>query len=340
MCPVRKAGEIIMVKRDGSYPSILIEAETLSEGFQKAVIACRDKGYETETPKYRKGKGRGYDADINVRVKNSQWEFDNNLVHKYGVVDDDRGLMQYILEVTHGIHNHWKKDPNDPTDTAWGYTYNERFAPQIPFVLARIKQDWENKQNLTSRKYQFIIWRPREDSILEQEDPPCWQRGHLRFLQDEKGEWYLNYITDWRSRDLIKAWLENNLGQARLHRLFADKISDMLGIPIHLGNYIDRSSSLHIYAEYVHGEGLDTLIDRMRESAPEDMCLPLFLDEPAELKSFVGAQLEAEKDGRGKNLPKNTLNELGHDVKNFAYPDDWDTWPKDWDQEAKLENLI
>ncbi len=70
------------------------------------------------------------------------------------------------------------------------------------------------------------------------------------------------------------------------------------------------------------------------------MCLPLFLDEPAELKSFVGAQLEAEKDGHGKNLPKNTLNELGHDVKNFAYPDDWDTWPKDWDQEAKLENLV
>ena len=53
--------------------------------------------------------------------------------------------MQYILEMTHGIHNHWKKSPEHPN--RWGYTYNERFDSQLPFVFQRIKADWDEKPN-------------------------------------------------------------------------------------------------------------------------------------------------------------------------------------------------
>ena len=150
----------------------------------------------------------GYDGDIIVKVNNP---LEGPHIFYGGIYDDARGLVQYILEVTHGIHNHWKKSPKHPD--RWGYTYNERFVDQLPFVFQRIKADFEDKGRITGRDYQFSIWRAGEDIILEQEDPPCFQRGHLRFLINEKGEYVLNYISDWRSRDLLKAWNENDLGQ-------------------------------------------------------------------------------------------------------------------------------
>jgi len=318
-------------------PSILIEAETLAEGWHKAMIACYEKGVRATDPQYQKKIAFAYDADVTINIKNP---LEEPIRHKFALYDDDRGLMQYILEVTHGIHNHWKKNPDDPNDTRWGYTYNERFSGQIPFILARIKKDWKEKKDLSSRKYTFGIWRPKEDSILEQPDPPCWQRGHLRFLKDDKGEWWLNYITEWRSRDEAKAWLENALGQTTkygLQKLLADKISNMLEIPIHVGAYIDRSSSLHIYGRYFE-EGLEGMLEKMKEMEKEKdfkeiIRTSLFFEDEKYLKKLIAAQNDAESKGYGKNLSEQALRKLGYDIENFSYPSDWDSWPKEWDEE-------
>ena len=76
------------------------------------------------------------------------------------------------------------------------------------------------------------------------------------------------------------------------------------------------------------------MIDRMMENKAEDMCAPLFGDDPKKLKKLIAAQTDAEEKGYGKNLPKIRLEELGYDVENFVYPQVWDTWPKEWDKEA------
>ena len=327
-----------MEKRgNGLLPSLLIEAETLAEGWHKAMIACYEKGARALDPQYQEKSALSYDADVTIRIEKP---LEEPIRHKFALYDDDRGLMQYILEVTHGIHNHWKRDPNDPNDTRWGYTYNVRFSPQIPFILARIKKDWEKRKDLSSRKYTFGIWRPREDSILEQGDPPCWQRGHLRFLKDDNEEWWLNYITDWRSRDLAKAWLSNNTGQTTkrgLHKLFADKISDMLEIPIHVGAYIDKSSSLHIYGRYFE-EGMEKMLENMK--AKGVISIPLLHQDETYLKRLIASQMDAERKGHGKNLPEDRLKKLGYDVKNFPYPSDWNSWSKEWDRELDKSTLI
>lgn len=224
--------------RKGCLPSILVEANVLAEAWHEAMVNCYLYGVRVETPKHRLGMALGYDADITVVVHNPQLE---PKLHRYSVYDDPRGYYQYILEVTHGIHNHWKKKPGEKDSPYWGYTYNERFTPQIPYMLARIKQDWETKGRISGRDYQFGIWRAEEDIVLSQEDPPCWQRSQLRFIEAE-GQLYLNYITDWRSRDLAKAWLENCISQVELQRLFASKVSHMLGVDILCGAYIDHSS--------------------------------------------------------------------------------------------------
>jgi len=340
-------GEQLDIRGDGLIPIHDVEADNLAEATHKTIIACHDFGVRIETPKQRAGMTLGYDADITVRIKNPDSE---PKICYPGIYEDGRGIMQYILEMTHGIHNNWKKNKEHPE--WWGYTYNERFVNQIPFVLARIKADWENKEKkegagrITGRDYQFGIWRAEEDSILEQEDPPCFQRGQFRFLQDANGKIVMNYITDWRSRDLLKAWNENNIGQIELMRLFKNKVSDMLGIPIKLGAYIDRSSSLHLYGLYVDRDNLEGTISNMKRdgwkakscSLTDYLGTPLGYDANG-LKRLISAQMVVESLGYGLNQPPQRLEELGFNLEKWTYPAEWDSWPKSWDIEANPEIL-
>ena len=235
------------LRGDGKIPPVPVIADNLAEATHKAILACHDYGARIETPKQKPSMTLGYDAVITVGVKNPDSE---PKIYYPGIHDDGRGIMQYILEVTHGIHNHWKKCPEHPE--WWGYTYNERIVKQFPFIFARIKKDWQDKMDQwglgigrpSGRDYHFSTWKPEEDVISEQQDPPCLQTGNIRLLLNEKGEIVLNYINTWRSRDNLKAWNENNIGQIELMKLFAAKISNMLNVPVKLGSYIDISTSL------------------------------------------------------------------------------------------------
>jgi len=324
------------LRPSGKLQTISIHAETLAEGFHKAVVACYEQGYRIETPKYKEGRSLGFDAHITTNISHPDQQ---PMVHKKGISDNELGVVTYILEVTHGIHNHWKKSPENPT--FWNYTYNGRFRDQIPFVLAKIKNDWDEKRRISGRDYFFSIYRPAEDSIPAQKDPPCLQNGQFRFIKDDKGIHHLNYLNYWRSRDEIKAWNENDIGQVRLQELFAKKVSNMLGIEVKIGAYIDTSASLHIYGEYLD-EGYYTYIETMRRGRVSDFAMSLedFLgDDEKKFKRLIAAQMDAEIKGQGMKRDANTLKELGYDLDNFPYPKDWDTWPKEWDIELDPENL-
>lgn len=338
------------LRGDGKIVPLMIDAENLAEATRQTIIECHDKGFRVETPKHQPGMTLGYDADILVRVRNPDSE---PKVYNFGMSEDGRGLMQYILEVTHGIHNHWKKDAEHPK--RWGYTYNERFSPQIPFVLQRIKHDWNQRGRITGRDYQFGIWISGEDIILEQEDPPCFQRGQFRFLQDSKGELVMNYQTEWRSRDLLKAWNENNIAQIELMKLFRAKVSDMLQVPINLGSYLDRSSSLHLYGLYIDKDGLQEKMVHMKNQPYNNNSMELsdYLTLPPDLdslswpgtieaqKRLIAAQsdYEAKTNGSTLNASRKMLIDAGYDLDNFPYPKEWDTWPDAWNAEPDRSKL-
>jgi thymidylate synthase len=247
------------IRGDGKLRIAPVEANCLAEATHKAILGCYERGIRVETPKQKPGMTLGYDADMLIQVNNPDSE---PKIYMPGIHDSDIGVMQYILEVTHGIHNHWKKNAEHPE--WWGYTYNERFVEQMPFIFQRIEHDWKEKGRISGRDYQFSIWRAGEDIILEQPDAPCFQRGQFRFVDNSEGEIVMSYQTDWRSRDLLKAWNENNLGQIELMKLAAAKVSDITGQPIKLGSYIDRSSSLHLYGLYFDRDGLEKQIKQMR----------------------------------------------------------------------------
>jgi len=237
-----------------------------------------------------------------------------------------------------------EKDTEHPH--RWGYTYHERFIDQIPFVLKRIKADWDEKKGQwyngngrpSGRDYQFAIWRAGEDIILEQPDAPCWQLGQLRFLQDQDGNMVMNYATNWRSRDLLKAWNENNIGQIELMKTFRDKISDMLQIPIKLGSYIDHSDSLHLYGLYYQRDGLEKQISQMKKQGwkNKSMWLNNFFDgttgkDRTQLKRYIAAQMHAENKKHGLNQTAESLSRLGYDLNKFPYPKAWDSWDPKFD---------
>jgi hypothetical protein len=322
---------------DGKIPIISIEAENLAEATYKTLMACYERGIRTETPKHRPGMILGCDADITVRVNNPASAPN---VYWPGIMDDGRGLIQYNLEVTHGIHNHWKKTPKNPE--RWGYTYNERFVNQLPFVFQKIKKDWDEKKRF-GRDSQFTIWRAEEDAIPEQEDPPCFQRGQIRILKNNKGKYVMNYQTDWRSRCLKKAWNSNNLAQIELMKLYRDFIANMLnlGDDLELGAYIDHSSSLHLYGLYFERDDLENHLKSLKQIPYQDKSssledyVAMAKEEGVTIKSFkrlVAAQTDAEANGHGTNLGKNQLIELGYNPDTFEYPKEWDTWPDSWNR--------
>jgi len=348
-----KKGQQLSIRENGKLHVIHVSADNLAEATHKAIIACHDYGARVETPKQKPGMTLGYDADITVEVRNPDSE---PKIYMPGMYNDGQGVMQYILEVTHGIHNHWKKDEEHPD--RWGYTYNGRVVDQFPFVFQRIKADWDEKKGQwhegkgrpSGRDYQFTTWRAGEDIILEQDDPPCWQRGQIRFLQNEDGDLVLNYLTDWRSRDLLKAWNDNNISQIELMKLFRNKLSNLLQTEIKLGSYIDRSSSLHLYGLYIDRDNLEGQIERMKKDDYEKKSINLddyFTATSGKdakgLKGIIAAQMCAEYMGHGLNQVENTLEELGYNTNKFAYPKEWDTWPKSWDtkpDESKLARIV
>jgi len=124
----------------------------------------------------------------------------------------------------------------------------------------------------------------------------------------------------------------------------------MLGIPVRVGAYIDRSSSLHLYGYYFDRDGLGKQIERMRNTPYEQMSCSL--DEFIEnmntstncigldgLKRLIAIQGDAEAKGHGLNLSEDKLMKLGYDTRTFPYPSDWDTWPKEWDAEPDVSKL-
>ena len=150
----------------------------------------------------------------------------------------------------------------------------------------------------------------------------------------------MNYVTDWRSRDLLKAWNENNIAQIELMKLFAKKVSKMIDVPVKLGDYIDRSSSLHLYGLYIDRDGLEQKVEQMKNHGWESKSMGLndYFEQvegktEKEMKKFVYAQSIAEYMGVGLNQPESKLHNIGIDINKFPYPKEWDSWPKSWDIE-------
>lgn len=157
-------------------------------------------------------------------------------------------LSEYVKEVCDGIKDHQIRDPNDPNDHRWEYTYHQRL-----FAYDHQNNTYDQIENicqqlakcLYTRRAQAITWKVWEDNSCY--DPPCLQSVWCRILPSD--DLRLNMNVRFRSRDAYKAAFMNMFALVQLQKRIADRISELIQRPVGLGRYVDSSDSYHIYGK-------------------------------------------------------------------------------------------
>lgn len=236
---------------DGSIPILKVEGKGLAEAWENSLLSLYENGCRIMTEYDRPGiDPPSIDATMIFTILDPLSE---PMIHRSfpGGLED---LEEYRQEVLLGIKDHWVRDPNNPDDKRWEYTYHERiFRYQVPGIEGAIDQIEAVAQKLAknpeSRRVQAITWKAWED--LKCYDPPCLQSAWFRVLSDAEDTWKLNMNIRFRSRDAYEAAFMNAFALIHLQGLVANRISELAQRPVLLGRYVDISDSYHIYGRKI-----------------------------------------------------------------------------------------
>lgn len=221
-------------------PTILIEAETLAEGWERAVLATWERGARIPTQYDQPGDPHSRDAAAVIAVRDP---FAEPRIHRAmpgGFYD----LEVYSQEVVAGIHDHWI----DPAAGKWQYTYHERMArytvPGLPEPVDQLDYVVRTLAAVPhSRRAQVVLWKAWEDAGVDH--PACLQRLWFRIFDDR-----LVLAAHMRSNDAFKAAFMNMYAFTELQRHVAGRISELCGREIRPGQYNHVVDSFHIYGSY------------------------------------------------------------------------------------------
>ena len=216
--------------------------DTLPEAYHLALAVLKSRGEEVPCPDYNTSQK---EISVTMMVENPLKE---PMISRL-MIGGPRELEQYRQEILDGILDFEIERGN------WAYTYHDRIAKQIPFVIAELKR------NPYSRRAVIVVrdWEVDAKST----DPACLQ--HIQyFVRDNK----LHCKLMFRSNDACKATFMNAFALIMLQK----RIADELGYEV--GTYTHRANSFHCYAQdyklldgYVHRylSGEDTTYDYVGE---------------------------------------------------------------------------
>lgn len=238
----------------GRIPALAVRGRGLAETWELSLLALYAYGCEMRTEYDRKDAAGNFvepasrDCTMRLIVEDPLSE---PVIHRSfpGGLD---ALEEYRQEVVDGIKDHWCRNPEDPSDQRWEYTYHERiFNYRLPGekvgrdqIAAVVKGLAENPY---SRRQQAIIWKVWEDVGIP--DPACMQSLWFRVMTDEQGIWRLNLNVRFRSRDAYEAAFMNCFALIHLQARVAQELSAKVGREVRLGRYIDESDSYHVYGQ-------------------------------------------------------------------------------------------
>ena len=245
------AGDIgvLVPAEGGNIPVLFARGRCLPEAWENSLVAVFSAGTLMKTQYDREDDPPSLDCSMTMLIDDPLAE---PMIHRSfpGGLED---LEEYRQEVVDGIKNHWIRDPNDPDDNRWEYTYNERmFAYRVPGLDEPVDQFEGMAQSLAqspiTRRAQMISWQPWMD--LGAYDPACWQSLWGRIVRGGDGVASLNLNMRFRSRDAYKAAFMNDFAFIDLGRKLAKRIADIRGEEVRLGRFVDQSDSYHIYGNY------------------------------------------------------------------------------------------
>jgi thymidylate synthase len=236
----------------GNIPVISALGRSLAEAWENSLLALYHYGAEIRTEYDRKDASGNYtdppsrDCTMRMIVESPLSE---PFLHRCfpGSLGD---LEEYRQEVLFGIKDHWIRDPADPEDKRWEYTYHERlFSYTVPGINENVDQILNIIEGLSkspiSRRWQAITWKAWEDEGIS--DPPCLQSLWFRIIPDEHDIWWLNMNMRFRSRDAYDAAFMNDFAFISLMEYVGEEISKKANREVRLARFIDESDSYHIY---------------------------------------------------------------------------------------------
>jgi len=286
-----------------TIPVFQVVGEGLPEAWENSIRVLLAHGAEAPTQYDRAGDPPSLDSMMVMEVQEPMLE---PRIHGY-FPGGPRELEEYCMEVLKGIKDHWVRDPKNPEDKRWSYTYHGRLCrdfgvDQIAAMTAKlIKQPF-------TRQAQFTTWMPASDP--QDFDPPCLQRGWARILREKHGHLAFHAHLYFRSRDALKAAFMNSFAFVRLFdELVRIPVAEALGECIHFARYVEVNDSYHIYgkdrkdAEAAFAE--DRLDDKGRryvydgQSDESDPWRPMMDEERLSIFEAVAKQ-DAQRKERGE----------------------------------------
>jgi thymidylate synthase len=225
-------------------PVLTAEGDCIARAWENAMLRLFESGCDIKTQYDKPDDPASKDATMIITVHQPLAE---PMIHR----DFPGGfeeLQEYVMEVCDGIKDHWVRDPNDPADTRWEYTYHQRlFRYEVP-TLAPIDQVEHVCRQLAetpyTRRAQAITWKVWEDNHCY--DPACLQSIWCRIIQEGDVP-LLNMNVRFRSNDAYKAAFMNIFALIQLQSRIATRVRELSGLPVQLGRYCHMADSYHIY---------------------------------------------------------------------------------------------
>ncbi|MBZ5514378.1 MAG: thymidylate synthase [Acidobacteriia bacterium] len=228
-------------------PVLHVEAESIARAWEASLIELHHHGGSVKTQYDKPEDPPSKDATMLITVTDPLRE---PMIHR-DFPGGPEDLQEYVMEVCEGIKDHLVRDPNDPTDSRWEYTYHQRlFAYTVP-GQAPVDQIEAMCQKLAqapfTRRAQAITWKVWEDNACY--DAACLQSIWCRITEDD-GQPVLSMNVRFRSNDAYKAAFMNIFALVELQRRIAARLGELSGRPVRVGRYCHLADSYHIYGSY------------------------------------------------------------------------------------------
>lgn len=165
-------------------PVLSVEGDCIARAWENSLVALYRQGCDLKTEYDKPGDPPSKDATAVIVVHDPLAE---PMIHR-DIPGGFEELQEYVMEVCEGIKDHLVRDPSDPADTRWEYTYHQRlFGYDVPTV-GRIDQIAHVARQLAetphTRRAQAVTWKVWEDRSCY--DPACLQSIWCRITPGEE----------------------------------------------------------------------------------------------------------------------------------------------------------
>ena len=228
-------------------PVLHVEADCIARGWEESLIELNRNGCDIRTQYDKENDPPSKDSTMILTITDPLKE---PMIHM-DFPGGPQQLEEYAMEVIEGIKDHLIRNPDDPADTRWEYTYHGRMCSYDVPGLDPLDQIETMCRKLAevpySRRAQAITWKAWEDNDCF--DPPCLQSLWGR-ITEEDGKKIFSLNARFRSNDAYKAAFMNIYALVRLQEKMAARISEISGQPVSMGRYCHIADSYHIYGSY------------------------------------------------------------------------------------------